>query len=140
MPLPLGAVLLEHVQMMGASRGTLNKVVPARDAMFPAVLVAESYQQRRELVAIIKSLNSNGDVKDRFCENSWYGRAPDVLNVDCGRSKYGGESVPLGRKAQRPFRADGDQAQLSGIQTKVWSVGVVLHERCGIVWDGPNWR
>lgn len=138
MPLPVGAVLFEHVQMMGAPRSAENKVVPARNAVLPTILVAESYQERHERVEVLKGLNGNSDVKDRLCENPWNGRAPDVLNVDRDRSKRSRKPIPLSREAQRPFRADGDQTQFTGIQTEIWSVGVVLHRFCEIAWDGPN--
>jgi hypothetical protein len=124
MPLPVGAVLLEHVQMMGAPGSAVDKVVPASNAIFPTVLVAESYQERHKWVAISKGLNGNSNVKDRFCEYPWNGRAPYVLNVDRRSSKCGRKAIPLSRKAQPPFRADEDQTQLTGIQAEILSVGL----------------
>ena len=138
MSLPVNAVLLKHVQMVGAPRGTENKIVPARNTIFPTILVAERHEERRERVSIFEGLNGNSDIEDRFGENPRNGCAPDMLNVDRGRSKHGRKPIPLGRKAQRPFRTNDDQTQLAGIQTEIWNVGFVLHKSCEAAWHGPD--
>lgn len=91
---PLGTVLLEHVQMVSATWSAANKVVPARNAVFPAILIPESYQERHERVAIFKGLNRNGDIQDRLGEDPGNGRATDMLDVD-GRSDLPPLAVPV---------------------------------------------
>ena len=88
--------------------------------------------------AILKELNGNSDVKDRLCQNPGNGRAPDMLNVDRDWLKGVSEPIPLNRESQHPFRADSEQTQLTGIQTEIWVVGIVLHMFCEMAWDRPN--
>lgn len=54
MPRPVAGFLLEHVQVMGAPLSAANKVVPAGDAIFPAILVAGIFQQRHKRTANLK--------------------------------------------------------------------------------------
>lgn len=84
MALQLRAVLLEHVEMMGAPWSALNEVVPARNAVLATVLVADIDQEKSKQKGFLEGFNGDGDIEDWLCQDAGDCRASDMLDIKCG--------------------------------------------------------